>query len=167
MKTPRATPPKTACHHQPLLFQDLGTRQVVADFSGGHLSSDGGALLLRQIDRGLGLTRTLAQAFTDRRDPRYCDHRLTELLAQRLCALALGYADGNDHNTLRHDPLLAVACDKADPLGRDRLHPAAAGVALAGSATLNRLELGNHRHDRTHKITHDPARIEATLLTGV
>lgn len=165
MKTPRAAIPKTDCHHQPLLFQDLGTRQVVADFSGGYLSSDGGALLLRQMDRGLGLTRTLAQAFTDRRDPRYCDHRLTELLAQRLCALALGYEDGNDHDTLRHDPLLAVACDKADPLGRDRSHPVAAGVALAGSATLNRLELGNHRHDRTHKITHDPARIEATLLT--
>ncbi len=117
------------------------------------------------MDRGLGLTRTLAEAFTDRRDPRYCDHRLTELLAQRLCALALGYEDGNDHDKLRHDPLLAVACGKADPLGRDRLHPVAAGVALAGSATLNRLELGNHRHDRTHKITHDPARIEATLLT--
>ena len=165
MKTPRATTPKTDCHPQPLLFDDLGPRQVVADFSGGYLSSDGGALLLRQIDRGLGLTRTLAEAFTDRRDPRYCDHRLTELLSQRLCAPALGYEDGNDHNTLRHDPLLAVACDKADPLGRDRSHPAAAGVALAGSATLNRLELGNHRHDRTHKITHDPARIEATLLT--
>ena len=53
MKTPRAVIPKTDCNHQPLLFQDRGTRQVVADFSGGYLSSDGGALLLRQIDRGL------------------------------------------------------------------------------------------------------------------
>ena len=165
MKPARSTTPKTVCHPQPLLFDDLGPRQVVADCSGGYLSSDGGALLLRQIDRGLGLTRTLAEAFTDRRDPRYCDHRLTELLSQRLCAQALGYEDGNDHDTLRHDPLLALACDKADPLGRDRSHPAAAGVALAGSATINRLELGNHRQDRTHKITHDPARIEATLLT--
>ena len=165
LKTPRTAVPRTDCNHQPLLFQDLGTRQVVADFSGGYLSSDGGALLLRQVDRGLGLTRTLAQAFTDRRDARYCDHTLGELLTQRLHALALGYEDLNDHDTLRHDPLLAAACDKADPLGRDRLHAAEAGVALAGSATLNRLELGNQRHDRTHKITHDPARVEAALLT--
>jgi Transposase DDE domain group 1 len=164
MNTPRTAIPKTDCNHQPLLFQALGARQVVADFSGGYLSSDGGALLLRQIDRGLGLTRTLAQAFTDRRDPRYCDHTMPQLLTQRVHGLALGYEDLNDHDTLRHDPLLAAACDKADPLGRDRLHAPAAGAALAGSATLNRLELGNHRHDRTHKITHDPARVEATLL---
>lgn len=164
MKTPATAIPQTDCNDQPFLFQDLGNRQVVADFSGGYLSSDGGALLLRQIDHGLGVTRTLAQAFTDRRDPRYCDHTLQELLAQRLHGLALGYEDLNDHDTLRRDPLLAVACDKADPLGGDRLHAADAGVALAGSATLNRLELGNHRHDRTHKITRDPARVEATLL---
>ncbi len=164
MKTLRTTLPQTDCNHQPLLFQALGVRQVVADFSGGYLSSDGGALLLRQIDRGLGLTCTLAEAFTDRRDPRYCDHTLLQLLTQRVHGLALGYEDLNDHDTLRHDPLLAAACDKADPLGRDRLHPAVAGVALAGSATLSRLELGNHRHDRTHKITHDPAQVEATLL---
>jgi hypothetical protein len=164
MNTSRAAIPKTDCNDQALLFEGLGVRQVVADFSGGYLSSDGGALLLRQLDRGLGLTRTLAQAFTDRRDPRYCDHALEALLAQRLHGLALGYEDLNDHDTLRHDPLLAAACDKADPLGRDRLHAADVGVALAGSATLSRLELGNHRHDRTHKITHDPARVEATLL---
>ena len=165
MKTPSTAASPTDCNHQPLLFPDLGPRQVVADFSGGYLSSDGGALLLRQMDRGLGLTRKLAQAFTDRRDPHYCDHTLEQLLAQRLHGLALGYEDLNDHDTLRHDPLLAAACDKADPLGRDRLHAADVGVALAGSATLNRLELGNHRLDRTHKITHDPARVEATLLT--
>jgi hypothetical protein len=165
MKTPRATPPKTDCHPQPLLFEELGPRPVRADFSGGYHASDGGALLLRQIDCGLGLTRTLAEAFPDGRDPRDCDHTLPQLLTQRLCAQALGYEAGNDHDTIRHDPLLALACDKADPLGRDRLHAADAGVALAGSATRTRLELGNHRHDRTHQITHAPARIEATLLT--
>jgi len=164
MQTATTAVPPTDCNDQPLLFQDLGSRQVVADFSGGYLSSDGGALLLRQLDRGLGLTRTLAQAFTDRRDPRYCDHTLEQLLAQRVHGLALGYEDLNDHDTLRRDPLLAAACDKPDPLGRDRLHAHDQGVALAGSATLHRLELGNHRQDRTHKITHDPARVEATLL---
>ena len=114
-----------------MLFQDLGSRQVVADFSGGYLSSDGGVLLLRQLDHGLGLTAALAGAFTDRRDARYCDHRLRELLAQRVYGLALGYEDLNDHDRLRHDPLLAVAVDKREPLGEDRLHARPPGVALA------------------------------------
>jgi len=104
MKTPRTAASTTNCNDQPLLFADLGARQVVADFSGGYLSSDGEALLLRQLDRGLGVTRALAQAFTDRRDPRYCDHTLEQLLAQRLHGLALGYDDLNDHDTLRRDP---------------------------------------------------------------
>jgi len=147
-----------------MLFQDLGLRQVAADFSGGYLSSDGGVLLLRQLDHGLGLTAALAGAFTDRRDPRYCDHTLSQLLAQRLYGLALGYEDLNDHDVLRCDPLLAVAVDKREPLGEDRLHAHQAGVALAGSATLNRLELGNQKHDRFHKIQYDPERIEDCLL---
>jgi hypothetical protein len=148
-----------------LLFQELGRRQVVADFSGGYLSSDGGALLLRQLDQGLGLTRTLAGAFTDQRDARYCDHTLPELLAQRLHAMALGYDDLNDHNLLRHDPLLAVAVNKPAPLGEDRLHAHPPGVALAGASTLNRLELGHQPTDRYHKIHYDPQAIQATLLT--
>jgi len=154
----------TDCSQEPMLFQDLGPRQVVADFSGGYLSSDGGVLLLRQLDQGLGLTATLAGAFTDRRDPRYCDHTLPQLLAQRLYGLALGYEDLNDHDLLRGDPLLAVAVDKRQPLGEDRLHAHPPGVALAGSATLNRLELGNQKHDRFHKIQYDPEQIEDGLL---
>jgi hypothetical protein len=161
---PTATTSITDCRHQPLLFQDLGPRQLVADFSGGYLSSDAGALLLRQIDLGLGLSRTLAGAFTDRRDLRYCDHSLTGLLTQRLYGMALGYDDLNDHDILRCDPLLAAACSKRDPLGGDRLHAHDRGVALAGSATLNRLELGNQKTDRSHKIAHDPEKVEACLL---
>ena len=69
---------------QPLLFQELGTRQVVADFSGGYLSSDGGVLLLRQIDHGLGVTRSLAACFSDGRDARFVEDSLDELLAQRV-----------------------------------------------------------------------------------
>ena len=162
---PTAATSTTDCSDQPLLFQELGLRQVVADFSGGYLSSDAGALLLRQLDHGLGLTRTLASAFTDRRDPRYCDHTLAELLTQRLYGMALGYDDLNDHDTLRRDPLLAAACNKPDPLGGDRLHAHDRGVALAGSSTLNRLELGNQKVTRRHKISHDPVRVEACLLT--
>lgn len=148
----------------PLNFEALGRRQVVADFSGGHLSNDGGALFLRAVDRGLGVSAALAQAFTDARDPRYCDHSLHHLLAQRLYGCALGYDDLNDHDFLRHDPLLAVACEKLEPLGADRLHARDQGAALAGSATLNRLELGHQPTDRYHKIHYDPKAVAATLL---
>jgi len=137
---------------------------VEADFSGGYLSNDGGVLLVRQLDEGLGLTRRLAGAFMDRRDPRYCDHALEELLDQRLYGLVLGYEDLNDHDTLRHDPLLAVAVNKREPLGEDRMHAHPPGVALAGSATLNRLELGNQKQDRTHKIQYEPGKVEECLL---
>jgi len=164
MPTPSTARPGTDCQNQPLLFEDLGRREVLADFSGGYLSTDGGALLLRSLDRGLGLSAGLAQAFTDRRDARYCDHSLHHLLTQRLYGMALGYDDLNDHDTLRRDPLLAVACDKREPLGTDRLHAHDQGVALAGAATLNRLELGHQPPDRYHKIHSDPKAIEAVLL---
>ena len=74
--------------NQPLLFADLGPRKVVVDFSGGTLSSDGGATLLRQVDASLGLTRTLAGCFGDQRDQRFVDHSLPELLRQRIFGLA-------------------------------------------------------------------------------
>ncbi len=164
MPTPATARSVTDCKDQPLLFQDLDRRQVVADFSGGYLSNDGGALLLRALDRGLGLCARLSHAFTDLRDARYCDHSLHHLLTQRLYAIALGYDDLNDHDTLRRDPLLAVACDKREPLGDDRLHAHDQGVALAGAATLNRLELGHQPTDRYHKIHYDPKAIEAALL---
>jgi hypothetical protein len=164
MKTHRTTSSATDCNDQPLLFQDLGSRKVVADFSGGILSSDGGLLLLRQVDRGLGISAALASCFRDQRDARWVDHSVQQLLAQRLYALALGYEDLNDHALLRRDPLLAVACEKTDPLGRDRFWPQFREAALACPATLNRLELSNHKSSRAHKLTHDPAQVEATLL---
>ena len=89
---------------------------------------------------------------------------MLHLLTQRSYADALGYGDLNDPDTLRRDPLLAVACDKREPLGTDRRHAHAHGVALAGSATLNRLELGHQPTDRYHKIHYDPKAIAATLL---
>ncbi len=134
-----------------------------AEFSAGRLSSDGGVLLVRLIDHGMGVVRSLARCFEDRRDRRFVDHSIEELLRQRILGLALGYEDINDHEQLRYDPLLAVACEKADPLGRDRLHDE--GVALAAAATLNRLELSNNKHTRSHKLPHDPAKVEQCLLT--
>jgi hypothetical protein len=155
----------TDCKDQPLLFQDLGPRKVVADFSGGTLSSDGGVLFLRQIDRALGVSRSLAGCFDDQRDARFVDHELAQLIAQRLYGLALGYEDLNDHQSLRLDPLLAVACEKRDPLGQDRVLPQHRGIALAAPSTLNRLELSNNKGTRAHKLPHDPKKIEECLLT--
>lgn len=152
----------THCRSEPLLFQDLGPRKVVADFSGGHLSSDGGVLLVRQIDQGLGVSHALAQCFSGQRDQRYVDHALEGLIAQRLHALTLGYEDLNDHATLRLDPLLAVAAGKTDPFGLDRLRDK--GHALAAPSTLNRLELSNSKSTRYHKLSHDPIQVRDTLL---
>ena len=120
--------------------------------------------MLREVNHRLGVARELAQCFDDQRDPRFVDHQLEGLLSQRLEGLALGYEDLNDHDQLRCDPLLAVACDKADPLGQDRLFPDNRGAALAAPATLNRLELSNNKRTRCHKLPHDPQKIEAGLL---
>ena len=149
---------------QPILLDDLGPRKVVADFSGGNLSNDGGVLLLRQIDRGLGVSRMLAGCFYDLREPTFVEHSLEELLSQRLYGLALGYEDLNDHDQLRCDPLMAVGVGKEDPFGMDRLLPQHRGKALAGASTLNRLELSNNYADRYHKLPHDPKAIEECLL---
>src|SRR5208337_1557009 len=102
---------------QPMFFTDLAARKVVADFSGGTLSTDAGALLLRQTDANLGMTQSLAQCFDDGRNQVWVEHSLAQLLAQRIYGLALGYEDINDHDQLRRDPLLATACNKTDPLG--------------------------------------------------
>jgi hypothetical protein len=162
MKLPLTASSSTECRNQPLLFQDLGSRKVVADFSGGTLSSDGGVLLLQQVDLSLGLTRRLADCFGDLRHPVFVEHSVPELLAQRIYAEALGYEDLNDHQQLRGDPLLATACGKRDPVGDKRIfHP---GPALAAPSTLNRLELSNNKDTRCHKLPHDPKKVEALLL---
>jgi len=149
---------------QPFLFADLGPRRVQADFSGGTLSTDAGALLLRQVDIHLGLTAELAQCFYDARHQDWVDHSVQELLRQRLFGTALGYEDLNDHERLRLDPLLAVACGKTDPLGEKRVLPQFRGIALAAPSTLNRLELSNNKDTRCHKLPHAPAKVEACLL---
>ena len=164
MKTPLTASSTTDCNDQPLLFQELGRRKVLADFSGGTLSSDGGALLIRQVDGNLGATQSLAQCFYDSRNQVFVDHSVQQLLAQRIYGLALGYEDLNDHERLRLDPLLATACNKLDPLGQQRFNPAHRGVALAGASTLNRLELSNNKATRCHKLQHDPAKVAACLL---
>lgn len=122
-------------------FQAQGRRAVVASFDGGHITSDAGALLLREVDQRTRLIRQFADCFVDHRDGRRIEHSVEQLVAQRVYALALGYEDLNDHETLRLDPLLAALVGKDDPLGVDRRRGRDRGRALAGKSTLNRLEL--------------------------
>ena len=98
-----------------MLFQDIGRRKVVADFTGGRLSSDGGVLLLSQVDKGMGIIRSVTRAFRDDRDPKLIEHSMEELLRQRVFGLALGYEDLNDHAELRRDPLIALCHDQLQP----------------------------------------------------
>ncbi len=132
---------QTDCTGERLEFQGLGRRRVVANFDAGRVSSDGGVLLLRELDWRTGIVDRFARCFTDHRDPDLIEHSAEELLRQRIFGLCLGYEDLNDHDTLRSDALLAIAVGKVDPTGSDRKHKRDRGKALAGKSTLNRLEL--------------------------
>src|SRR5215204_7085050 len=112
----------TDCTPHQLEFQGLTRRSVVASFDGGTLSSDGGVLLLAEVDRRLGLLEQFACCFEDHRNPALVEHSVAELVRQRVFALALAYEDLNDHDELRSDPLLAAVVGKADPTGKDRRH---------------------------------------------
>jgi len=132
----------TECIQSDFGFEACGSRQIVARFDGGTISSDGGALLLRQTDRRLNLLPRLAACFLDGRDPQRVEHSIQEMVSQRIFGLALGYEDLNDHEQLRTDPLFGVLA------GRSELDQ-----PLAGKSTLNRLELGTGTPDRYKKIT--------------
>ena len=131
----------TQCIQTEFGFQALQQRDVVARFDGGDITSDAGGLLLREVDRGVGIVRRLAACFTDYRRAERVEHRVEELIAQRIYGLALGYEDLNDHDQLRQDPLIAVLTGKAEPKGTDRRRARDEGKAGAGKSTLNRLEL--------------------------
>jgi hypothetical protein len=131
----------TECNAREFDFQAWGSRAVTARFDGGAITSDAGGLLLREVEAKTGIFRRFAACFTDHRDPERVEHTVPELMAQRIFALALGYEDLNDHDALRHDPLLAVLVGKADPTGQDRRRREDRGKSLAGKSTLNRLEL--------------------------
>jgi hypothetical protein len=131
----------TECNQQFFDFYCVGARDVEARFDGGRITSDGGALLLREVERRVGVIAGMAACFTDHRDPELIEHSLHSLIAQRVYGLALGYEDLNDHDQLRADPLMAVLANHADPTGDGRLRQRDKGKALAGKSTLNRLEL--------------------------
>jgi hypothetical protein len=123
-----------------LELEPLGRRRVEADFSAGQVSSDGGGVALREADLCIRLTQRLAGCFTDHRNQDLITHELSEVLAQRIYGLALGYEDLNDHERLNRDPLLAALAGKVDVEGRKQVRRRDVGKVLASPSTLGRLE---------------------------
>src|SRR3954462_6747330 len=157
----------TECSQTEFEFQGLFSREIIGRFDGGQITSDGGSLLLREVERRTGILRRLAGCFTDHRAVNRIEHSVEELIAQRIYALALGYKDLNDHEQLRADPLLAVLAGKRDPEGKHRKKERDRGKALAGKSTLNRWELTRadaSEQERYAKIVMDPAAIDQLLV---
>jgi len=100
------------CTIEQFEFPGLKRRQIVSQFSGGEITSDAGGILLRQIDRRLGLTKSVSEELKDSRRQKSCDHSLLSMLRQRIYGLALGYEDLNDHQTLRNDPAFQTAIEQ-------------------------------------------------------
>ena len=130
----------TDCSPALFEFPPVDGRQVVASFDGGAITSDAGALLLGQTDRAIRLTERFAACFADRRTPELVEHQVETLVMQRVVGIALGYEDLNDHDQLRHDPVLAVLAGKLEAQRSDC-------APLAGKSTLNRLELSRAAAD--------------------
>lgn len=142
----------TECNQETFAFTAHLSRRVEAGFTAGQVSSDGGALLLREVERRINLLGRLAGCFRDGRNQDLVEHKLSEMLAQRIYGLALGYEDLNDHEQLRSDPLLGLLSGK-----RKLEQP------LAGKSTLNRLELTG-RSKRYHKISYSAEAIDRLLV---
>jgi len=147
----------TECNADLFGFAPVERRAVVASFDGGLITSDAGGLLLGATDRAIGLIERFAACFIDRRDPRLVEHVVGTLIGQRVFGIALGYEDVNDHDELRHDPLMAVLAGKLQAWRSDC-------APVAGKSTLNRLELSRENATRYHKIGHDPAAIERLFV---
>jgi Transposase DDE domain group 1 len=158
---------KTECKPKQLGFHGIGRRAVVGKFDGGKISSDSGGLLLREVEQRTHILKRLAGCFVDYRDPEQIEHSTESLIKQRVMGIALGYEDLNDHDGLRHDPLLALLSDKGDLLGERRKRVRDQGAALAGKSTLNRLELtpaAADENNRYKKIVAQPATMDDLLV---
>ena len=147
----------TDCNPSLFEFAPVEGRSVVAAFDGGAITSDAGALLLGDTDRAIRLTERFAACFIDARMVQLVEHGVDTMVLQRVVGIALGYEDLNDHDELRHDPVLAVLAGK---LATKRVDCA----PLAGKSTLNRLELSRPEPTRYHKVSHDPAAIETLFV---
>ncbi len=131
----------TQCRQKKLEFQGLFNKKVEAEFNGGDITSDAGALLLREVEKRFGIIQQFTDCFEDYRDQDAIEFSSSELIAQRVYGIALGYEDLNDHDELRVDPAFAIVVGREDPTGMDRFREQDMGKPLAGKSTLNRLEL--------------------------
>jgi hypothetical protein len=143
----------TECSSDFFGFEPVEGREVVAAFDGGAITSDAGALLLGATDRAIRLIDRFASCFHDERRPELIEHEVATLVGQRVFGIALGYEDLNDHDDLRHDPMMAVLAGKLEARREDC-------APVAGKSTLNRLELSKLEPTRYHKISHNPMAIK-------
>ena len=158
---------KTQCIQEQMVFQQLGRREVIGRFDGGMISSDAGGMLLREVERCFGILKRFAGCFRDYRDPQRTEHSLKTLISQRVYAIALGYEDLSDHDSLRHDVVMGVLCEKSDPTGSERVRKRDQGKAIAGKSTLNRLELtpeDANEKSRYKKIVADGEQIDDLMV---
>src|SRR6204780_3079947 len=148
---------QTECSAKPSEFAPVEGRPVVAEFDGGAVASDAGGLLLGAADKAIGLVGRLAGCFHDARDGRYIEHTVATLVGQRVFGIALGYEDLNDHDDLRHDPLMSVLAGKLEAWRSDC-------APVAGKSTLNGLELSGATPTKYRKIAHEATRIEGLFV---
>jgi len=148
----------TECNADLFGFTPVERRPVAAAFDGGALTSDAGALLLGATDRAIGLMARFAQCFRDLRSPLLIEHRVDTLVGQRIFGIALGYEDLNDHDELRHDPMMAILAGKLEARRVDC-------APVAGKSTLNRLELSRPLPSRYHKVSYDGDKIKELFVS--
>jgi len=147
----------TECSAELFDFGMVEGRALEAAFDAGLVTSDAGALLLGATDRAIGMMGRFAACFHDERRPELIEHEVATLVGQRVFGIALGYEDLNDHDDLRHDPMMAVLAGKLVARREDC-------AAVAGKSTLNRLELSLLTSTRYHKISHNPVAIRNLLV---
>ena len=148
---------QTECNPGLFVFPAVEGHQVAAAFDGGSITSNAGALLLGAAERVIGMVGRFAACFHDARHQEFVEHSVETLVMQRVVGIALGYEDLNDHDELRHDPILATLGRKLTAKRRDC-------APLAGKSTLNRLELSQPEPTRYHKISANEPGIEALLV---
>lgn len=126
-------PALTECIPEQLKFGKVKGRNVIANFKGGTLTSDGGLVLVAELDKKRQITARFAKCFRDHRHQGYVEHSVVDLLAQRIYGLIQGYEDLNDHEQVRYDPVFTIALGKLN-------NNESKSICLAGKSTLNRLE---------------------------
>ena len=157
----------TVCKNEKVIFGRKGRREIVGQFNGGTISSDGGSVLLQEAEDRVGVIRALTACFEDHRDPRRVEHTVEQMLRQRIFGLCSGYEDLNDHDILCGDPLFGLICGKEDPSGNDRKRERDKGKPLCGKSTLNRMELsvpGKAENDRYQRIAADTEKINDVFV---